>query len=57
MDGHVNAIAANMIFMKADFWYLVADVSGKPRVFIPYAGGVGEYRGECEEFAGKCYEG
>ena len=34
-----------------------ANVPGKPRVFMPYAGGVGEYRKKCDEVAAKGYEG
>jgi cation diffusion facilitator CzcD-associated flavoprotein CzcO len=38
-------------------WYLGANVPGKPRVFMPYAGGMVRYRGICEELARKGYEG
>jgi cation diffusion facilitator CzcD-associated flavoprotein CzcO len=54
---HVNEIAEKTIFMKADSWYLGANIPGKPRVFMPYVGGVGEYRKKCEEIAQKHYEG
>jgi cyclohexanone monooxygenase len=30
---------------------------GKPRVFLPYAGGVGPYRRKCEEIAAAGYAG
>jgi cyclohexanone monooxygenase len=54
---HVNEIAEKTIFMKADSWYLGANIPGKPRVFMPYVGGVGEYRKKCEEIVQKGYEG
>ncbi len=38
-------------------WYLGANVPGKPRVFMPYAGGMAHYRNICEETARKRYEG
>jgi len=54
---HVNTVASYTLFPKANSWYLGANVPGKPRVFMPYAGGVGEYRKKCDEVAGKGYEG
>ena len=30
---------------------------GKPRVFLPYIGGVGVYREECDAVAAKDYDG
>jgi cation diffusion facilitator CzcD-associated flavoprotein CzcO len=38
-------------------WYLGANVPGKPRVFMPYAGGMAKYRQHCAEVAAKGYEG
>ena len=35
---HVNEIAEQTMFMLADSWYLGANIPGKPRVFMPYAG-------------------
>jgi hypothetical protein len=32
-------------------------VPGKPRVFLPYIGGVGEFRKKCDEVAANGYEG
>ena len=34
-----------------------ANIPGKPRVFMPYIGGVGAYRAKCDEVAAKGYEG
>ena len=33
-------------------WYLGANIPGKPRVFMPYAGGMLRYRQICEDVAG-----
>jgi cyclohexanone monooxygenase len=54
---HVNEIASYTLYPKANSWYMGANVPGKTRVFMPYAGGVGEYRKKCDEVAAKGYEG
>ena len=54
---HVNEVAETTLYMLANSWYLGANIPGKPRVFMPYAGGLGTYREKCEEIAGKGYEG
>ena len=38
-------------------WYLGANVPGKPRVFMPYAGGMARYRRHCAEVATQGYPG
>jgi hypothetical protein len=40
-----------------DFWYLGANVPGKPRVILPYLGGFRAYSQKCDEVAAKGYEG
>ena len=54
---HVNEVAAGTLYMQANSWYLGANVPGKPRVFMPYVGGVGVYREKCDEVAANDYEG
>lgn len=54
---HVTAVAEPTIFMQADSWYLGANVPGKPRVFMPYVGGVGTYRAICDALAADGYPG
>ena len=54
---HVNDLASQTLFMQANSWYLGANVPGKPRVFMPYVGGVGTYRQKCDEVAAAGYEG
>ena len=53
----VTALAAGTLFMKGNSWYLGANVPGKPRVFMPYIGGVGEYRRLTGEIAADDYRG
>ncbi len=54
---HVNEVAEQTLFMLADSWYLGANIPGKPRVFMPYPGGVGVYREKCDEVRANGYEG
>ncbi|MFC5815156.1 flavin-containing monooxygenase [Nonomuraea harbinensis] len=54
---HVNLIADATLYPKANSWYMGANVPGKPQVFMPYAGGVGEYRKTCDEIAAQGYKG
>ena len=55
---HVNDAAnATLMPQAGHSWYLGANVPGKPRVFMPYAGGMARYRGICDEVAAKGYEG
>ena len=54
---HVNEVADTTLYPLASSWYLGANVPGKPRVFMPYVGGVGPYREKCDEVAANGYEG
>jgi cation diffusion facilitator CzcD-associated flavoprotein CzcO len=54
---HVNHIASKTLYPKAASWYMGANIPGKPRVFMPYIGGVGNYRKKCNEVAAHGYEG
>jgi cyclohexanone monooxygenase len=46
---HVNAVATPTLYPTANSWYTGANVPGKPRVFMPYLGGHGNYREICAE--------
>jgi len=54
---HCRDLAAATLQMRADSWYLGANVPGKPRVFMPYIGGTNVYRRKCEDVARNGYEG
>jgi len=54
---HVNAVADQTLFPRANSWYVGANVPGKPRVFMPYIGGLGVYRQRCDDVAARGYEG
>jgi cyclohexanone monooxygenase len=54
---HVNEVAYTTLYPQANSWYMGANVPGKPRIFMPYIGGVGPYRQICDDVAAKGYEG
>lgn len=55
---HVNEAAnATLLPMASSSWYLGANVPGKPRVFMPYAGGLARYRQICDDIARDGYRG
>ena len=54
---HVNEVAHTTLYPQANSWYMGANIPGKPRVFMPYIGGVGVYRQICDDVAAKGYEG
>ena len=54
---HVNELAEQSLFLLADSWYLGANIPGKPRVFMPYTGGMNTYRDRCEAIAEDGYPG
>jgi cyclohexanone monooxygenase len=54
---HVNEVAQMTLYPQANSWYMGANIPGKPRIFMPYIGGVGAYRRICDEIAAKGYRG
>lgn len=54
---HVNEVGHATLYPLADSWYMGANIPGKPRIFMPYVGGVGAYRQKCDDFAAKGYDG
>jgi cation diffusion facilitator CzcD-associated flavoprotein CzcO len=55
---HVNEAAGQTLLPKANHsWYLGANVPGKPRVFMPYAGGMARYAKFADEVAQNNYRG
>jgi cation diffusion facilitator CzcD-associated flavoprotein CzcO len=54
----VNEMAHKTVLPLAKHsWYLGANIPGKPRVFMPYAGGMVRYREICADVAARGYEG
>ncbi len=54
---HVNDFGDITLYPLANSWYMGANVPGKPRVFLPYVGGVGAYRTACDEVRDDDYLG
>jgi cyclohexanone monooxygenase len=54
---HVNEVAYTTLYPQANSWYMGANIPGKPRVFMPYIGGIPAYRRVCDEVVANGYEG
>ncbi len=54
---HVNELADETLYTVSNSWYIGSNIEGKPRVFMPYVGGCGRYRGDCDAVAAARYEG
>jgi cation diffusion facilitator CzcD-associated flavoprotein CzcO len=57
VDENNAAANATLLPQVQHSWYLGANVPGKPRVFMPYAGGMAHYRKLCQEIAARGYDG
>lgn len=56
-NAHVAERVAETLYMTADSFYNGGEVKGKPRVFMPYSGGVRHYRRLLERCAADGYSG
>jgi cyclohexanone monooxygenase len=56
---HVNQVSVGTMYTaeSCNSWYLGANIEGKPRIFMPYVGGVGKYAQRCREIVANGYEG
>ncbi|MCG8590692.1 MAG: NAD(P)/FAD-dependent oxidoreductase [Proteobacteria bacterium] len=56
---HVNEVAKGTMLTAptCQSWYLGANIPGKPRIFMPYVGGVGQYREICDDVSSDGYRG
>jgi cyclohexanone monooxygenase len=54
---HNNEVANRTLYPLANSWYVGANIPEKPRVFIPYVGGVTAYKKRCDEVAANRYQG
>ncbi|MEO8695846.1 MAG: NAD(P)/FAD-dependent oxidoreductase [Acidimicrobiales bacterium] len=56
---HVNEVAVGTMFTAAscNSWYNGQNIEGKPRVFLPYVGGLPLYMERCNEVAANGYAG
>ncbi|GAA4756471.1 flavin-containing monooxygenase [Actinomycetospora chibensis] len=54
---HHDEVTAMTLLPRANSWWVGANIPGKHRSLYPYVGGVGVYRGICDDVAAKGYEG
>jgi hypothetical protein len=54
---HVGEVAGRTLRHTCNSWYLGVNVPGKPRVFMPYIGGLPKYIERCNEIAANGYQG
>ncbi len=54
---HVNERARETLYMSTNSYYNGAEVAGKPRVFMPYSGGIRGYRRILNDCAAQGYSG
>jgi cyclohexanone monooxygenase len=54
---HHREVGDASLYPRAKSWYMGANIPGKPRVLLPYVGGVGAYRAHCDEVAARGYDG
>src|SRR6185503_632598 len=55
--GHVGSVADFTLRSSCSSWYVGANIPGKPRVFMPYIGGLPAYIERCETVVKNDYEG
>ncbi len=53
----VEEIAQGTLRYTCNSWYVGANVPGKKRIFMPYAGGLSKYNEECKKVASAGYTG
>lgn len=54
---HAAEVAAGTLFDEAESWYVGANIPGKTRQLLAYAGGQPAYFSKCQEVADNDYEG
>ncbi len=54
---HVGSVANITLRSTCSSWYVGANIPGKPRVFMPYIGGLPAYIERCEAVVAGGYEG
>jgi cyclohexanone monooxygenase len=54
---HSAAVAGRSLRPSCNSWYVGANIAGKPRVYMPYFGGMPAYRKKCDEVVAGGYAG
>ena len=54
---HVGSVSNITLRSTCSSWYVGANIPGKPRVFMPYIGGLPAYIERCDAIVANGYEG
>jgi cation diffusion facilitator CzcD-associated flavoprotein CzcO len=54
-SAHVAELGDASLFAQCNSWYVGANIPGKPRVFLAYAGGFPAYTDKCDDIASNGY--
>lgn len=54
---HATEVANSTLFPRGNSWYMGDNIPGKPRFFMAYIGGVGNYRKICDDVTRSGYQG
>ena len=54
---HVKEVAEGTMLLDTPSWFVGANIPGKKRTFLMYAGGSPAYRQKCDDIAAKDYQG
>ena len=54
---HVKDVADSTLYPLANSWYMGVNIPDKPKVFIPYVGGVHTYKQKCDDVVANGYTG
>jgi cation diffusion facilitator CzcD-associated flavoprotein CzcO len=57
MEQVQKAVEGTLFPIAKHSWYLGANIPGKPQVFMPYVGGLNQYRKICDDVAAAGYNG
>ena len=57
MEQVQKAVEGTLFPIAKHSWYLGANIPGKPQVFMPYVGGLNQYRKICDDVAATGYNG
>ena len=54
---HVKDVADSTLYPLANSWYMGVNIPGKPKVCMPYVGGVHTYKQKCDDIVANGYTG
>ena len=54
---HVEEVVSDTLRYSCNSWYVGANIPGKKRIFLPYAGGLPKYTETCDKVAASGYAG